>query len=189
MARRNLNKAATLLLEDERKKIIARQNKKRQTRKPIDKESVALISGQQNKDDRSGRTDRQLSKITGIGHDTVSKFNYIQKHAEDFDEGDLIRQMCEETVDDEIKHRRNLSDKAKIKGVLLLQGFYKEKAKENQKSTQFKEISTVCSELNTPSTETDKESQDRRNKNRVNSKLADIADVSTAKVFRYKEIL
>ncbi|MFT5318417.1 MAG: N6-adenosine-specific RNA methylase IME4, partial [Chlamydiales bacterium] len=35
----------------------------------------------------------------------------------------------------------------------------------------------------------DKESQDRRNKNRVNAQLAGIAGISTAKVFRYKEIL
>jgi hypothetical protein len=46
-----------------------------------------------------------------------------------------------------------------------------------------------CSELNTRTGETDKESQDRRNKNRVNAQLAGIAGISTAKVFRYKETL
>ena len=66
-----------------------------------------------------------------------------------------------------------------------------------QKSTsnlkQFQTINneqpTECSELNTRRSETTQENQDRRNKNRVNAKLADLAGVSTAKVFRYKEIL
>ena len=109
MARRNLNKAAKLLLEDERKKIIARQSKKKQEsthfkegNKCFQKSlTIAPILGQPSKDDKSGRTDRQLSDATGIAHGTIAKFNYVQKHAEDFDEGDLIRQMCEETVDDE----------------------------------------------------------------------------------------
>lgn len=82
------------------------------------------------------------------------------------------------------KHRKNLSDEAKIKGVLLLEGFYKEKANENQGTR-----TDLCSELNTGLKETPKESQDRRNKNRVNAQLADIAGVSTDKVFSYKEIL
>jgi uncharacterized membrane protein YobD (UPF0266 family) len=107
LARRNLNKTATLLLEDERKKIVARQNKKKQISKlkqfqttDNQESTVPLISGERSKD-REQETNRQLSDATGIAHGTIAKFNYVQKHAEDFDEGDLIRQMCEETVDDE----------------------------------------------------------------------------------------
>jgi hypothetical protein len=78
MARRNLTKAAYLSLEDTRRRIIAKQAKENQKRKPIDKDSVALISGRQNKEDRSGRADRQMSKITGIAHGTVAKYNYVR---------------------------------------------------------------------------------------------------------------
>ena len=67
------------------------------------------------------------------------------------------------------------------------------KARENQELTQFQKKPTVCSELSTPQklfeNETPQESQNRRNKNRVNAQLADLAGVSTSKVFRYKEIL
>jgi hypothetical protein len=78
MARRNLTKAAYLSLEDTRRRIMAKQAKENQKRKPIDKDSVALISGRQNKEDRSGRADRQMSKITGIAHGTVAKYNYVR---------------------------------------------------------------------------------------------------------------
>jgi hypothetical protein len=65
-----------------------------------------------------------------------------------------------------------------------------EVAKDNWYTNENKKPSeNDSSVLNTRTEETDKESQDRRNKNRVNSQLADIAGVSTAKVFRYKEIL
>ena len=107
MARRNLNKTATLLLEHERKKIIARQNKKKQISKlkqfqntGNQESTVPPILGERSKD-REQETNRQLSDATGIAHGTIAKFNYIQKNAEDFDEGDLIKQMCEETLDDE----------------------------------------------------------------------------------------
>jgi len=48
---------------------------------------------------------------------------------------------------------------------------------------------TECWVPNTRKNETPQESQNRRNKNRVNAHLADLAGVSTDKVFRYKEIL
>jgi hypothetical protein len=40
--------------------------------------TVALISGRQNKEDSSDRTNRQMSKITGIAHGTVAKYNYVR---------------------------------------------------------------------------------------------------------------
>ena len=64
-----------------------------------------------------------------------------------------------------------------------------QEAREKQESTQFQKGFTVTSELKCPRQETDKESQDRRNKNRTNTKLANLAEVSPAKVFRYKEIV
>ena len=87
-------------------------------------------------------------------------------------------------VEHQLKHRRNLSDKDKIKGVLLLEGFYKEKANENQGTR-----TDLSCERKTSSRETEKEKRARRNANCVNAHLADLAGVSTDKVFRYKEIL
>jgi len=130
------------------------------------KTDPGLISGQGSQDDSSGRTNRQLSKVTGIGHDTLSRIAKIW------------------IVEHQLKHRRNLSDESKIKGVLLLEGFYKEKANENQGTRT--DLSCV---RKTGSRETDQEKRVRRNPNCVNAKLADIAGVSTDKVFRYKEIL
>ena len=63
---------------------------------------------------------------------------------------------------------------------------------ENQKAgKKIQNITNLSSELNTLKKlfETNKQKQKRWNKNRVNAHLADLAGVSTAKVFRYKEIL
>ena len=64
-------------------------------------------------------------------------------------------------------------------------------ARENQEATQFQNKSTVCCERSTPQKlfETSEEKQKRWNKNRVNAQLADLAGVSTYKIFRYKETL
>jgi len=89
--------------------------------------------------------------------------------------------------------KRNLKDVDRIKVAMALAEELEGEAKENQEATQFQNKSTVCWEPNTPQklfeNETPQESQNRRNKNRVNSQLADLAGVSTDKVFRYKEIL
>ena len=76
---------------------------------------------------------------------------------------------------------------------MALKDDLEDRAAKNQKSTQFKEISTVTSELKTPKklfeNETDQQKRARRNANCVNAQIAETAGVSTAKVFHYKEIM
>jgi hypothetical protein len=91
--------------------------------------------------------------------------------------------------------KRNLKDVDRIKVAMALSEELEEKAREvstnNLKQFQSgdNEKSTECWVPNTRKNETPQESQNRRNKNRVNAQLADLAGVSTDKVFRYKEIL
>ena len=87
--------------------------------------------------------------------------------------------------------KRNLNDANRIKVAMALSEELEGEARENQEATQFQKKSTASCERNSPQKlfETNEEKQKRWNKNRVNAQLADLAGVSTDKVFRYKEIL
>ena len=87
--------------------------------------------------------------------------------------------------------KRNLNDANRIKVAMALSEELEGEARENQEVTQFQKKSTASCERNSPQKlfETNEEKQKRWNKNRVNAQLADLAGVSTDKVFRYKEIL
>ena len=70
-----------------------RQGKRTDLEESLTTGNIAQISGRSSKEDRSGRTDRQIAQITGISHDTVSKYNYVRDNAERLDEAGISREQ------------------------------------------------------------------------------------------------
>ena len=91
--------------------------------------------------------------------------------------------------------RRNLTEGQKIDNISKIREILEKIAKENSRANlskiegfdEIKEIFTDCWEPNSRQ-EAQKEKQDRWNENRVNTKLAKIANVSPDKVFKYEAI-
>lgn len=95
----------------------------------------------------------------------------------------------------QLKERRNLSDADRIKVAICLKDDLEEIARDNSKSNlmQFQttdnQHSSDSSVRKSRTIETDQETRKRWNDNCVNAQIAKAAGVSTAKVFRYKEIM
>ena len=136
MARRNLTKAAYLSLEDTRQRLVARLAKERQEstqfqegNKSFQKNlTVPPILGEPSKD-REQETNRQMSKITGIAHGTVAKYNYVRDNAERLDEADIIQAMLVE---------RGYEEDGKINKMTISRAYNKLKQKERQEELRHK---------------------------------------------------
>ena len=90
--------------------------------------------------------------------------------------------------------RRNLKDTSRMDLIEKIRGRLEKEAEKNQKSgkpllnQEIQIIFGVSCERNQRQTETDSEKHKRNNANKVNSKLAKLANASPDKLFRYEAI-